>query len=87
MSPPEEFKTEDPTLVAWLKYRGFEPKKLQLERADFYSWVFADSDELRDEIDTYMDEDAMVEPRKFSLIIRETHRELSIQKNPRQRTA
>lgn len=85
----EEFRSDDIPLVAWLKTKGFEPIGMRQQGRSFYVWAFTETDELRDEVDVYLSEEALVEPRGYAIVLRETYRELpSVQNRPRKtRTA
>lgn len=76
-SKVEEFRSDDIPLIAWLRMQEFEPIGMRVEGRSFHIWVFADSDELRDAVDVYLSEEALVEPRRYSIILRETYRELN----------
>lgn len=84
-----EFRSDDIPLVAWLKTKGYQPIGMRQQGKSFFVWAFNDSDDLRDEVDVYLSEEALVEPRSYSIILRETYRELpSVQsRNRRSRTA
>lgn len=79
--PVDEFRSDDIPLIAYLRNRGHEPIGMRAQGKSFFIWAFADSDDLRDDVDTYLSEDALVEPRQYSIIIRETYRELNGAKN------
>lgn len=65
----EEWRTKDMALIAYLCMKGFKAIRLDHEpgwKEGSVFWHFADSDELHDEIDTYLQGDARVEPSAYN---------------------
>ncbi len=84
-----EFTIDDIPMVAWLKTRGFKPNGIRQRGESFFVWVFPDTSQLHDEVDTFLSEEALVEPRGYAVMLRETYRELpsSQGRSRRSRTA
>ena len=84
-----EFRSDDIPMVAWLKSKGYEPLGMRQQGRSFWVWAFSETESLRDEVDVYLSEEALVEPRSYAIILRETYRELpSVQnRNRPSRTA
>lgn len=61
--------------AAYLKMAGFTHIRYEMDGKNC-CWVYADSDELQEEVATYRDREAEVEPREFSRITNEVKREM-----------
>lgn len=64
--PNDTFKTEDITLVAYLKVKGFECQSKERKNGGC-CWIFTDRlDSMEDILDEYEAYEAAVEPRDFN---------------------
>lgn len=72
---PEEFhRTNDMSLVAWLKIRGHDVQVVRWERDTCY-WFFRNVDRLYEDIDIFHDKAATVEPTQYNRMYQQTKRE------------
>lgn len=68
-------RTDDLALATTLRIRGFEPDHFELE-GEKVMWVFSGDGELHATIRAYNAGEALVEPRRYNRVLRETRRGL-----------
>jgi hypothetical protein len=68
-------KTDDLALATTLRVRGFEPDGLELD-GETARWLFTGDGELHATVRQYNAGEAMVEPRRYNRVLRETRRML-----------
>lgn len=71
----KELRTDDLALATTLRVRGFEPDGLELD-GETARWLFIGDGELHATVRQYNAGEAMVEPRRYNRVLRETRRRL-----------
>lgn len=77
MEKEREYITGHIPLVAFLRLQGHRCFGIEETDINHFEWIFADSDILQNDIDTYMAGEALVDPKGFSQQISKAYRELS----------
>ena len=68
-------RTDDLALATTLRIRGFEPDQFELE-GEKALWIFTGDGELHATVRAYNAGEALVEPRRYNRVLRETRRGL-----------
>ena len=74
-----EWRTRDMALVAFLICSGLNAKRLEIENTSAVPscyWVFEESDDLPDQLMTYMEGKALVEPNQFNTTFAKLKRDM-----------
>ncbi len=76
-----EVIVRDIPLAAMLHMNGFKIVRVDLDKKNMANFIFVDSEELRHDKDQYFRKDALVEPKKFSIAIKDIKQMIWEKKN------